>query len=99
MGPVLTDPWYVPDMQWAEGFEQEAADEIGPGHPLGGHILTLIALCMACDSAAFRVDDGSFAIIHLTWAQHPEPPPWPMTEICTGYHALEAAADQHGAGH
>jgi hypothetical protein len=65
-GPVLTDPWLAPEAAQAAALEREAATEIGPGHPLSGHALTLIAACSACDSAAFREDDGRFAIVHLT---------------------------------
>ena len=99
LGPVLTDPWFAPEAAWAAALEREATTEIGPGHPLSGHALTLIARCLACDSAAFRVDDGRFAIVHLTWTRHKEPPSWPSTEIVTGYRALEAVADRHGEDH
>lgn len=53
MGPVLTDPWFVPDAGQAEGFEQEAADEVGPGHPLSGHTLTLIACAWPATAPLF----------------------------------------------
>lgn len=99
LGPVLTDPWSVPEAARAAALEREAVAEIGPGHPLSGHALTLIAVCSACDSAAFRADDGRFAIIHLTWNRHQEPPPWPSAEIVTGYRALEVAADKHAENH
>ena len=28
-----------------------------------------------------RVDEGAVALVHLTWSQRPESPPWPMTEL------------------
>jgi hypothetical protein len=98
-GPVLTEPWRTPEPAQAAALEREAATEIGPGHPLSDHGLTVIAACSACDSAAFRTDDGRFAIVHLTWALHQEPPLWPSAEIVTGYRALEAAANQHARDH
>jgi hypothetical protein len=98
-GPVLTEPWFTPELAQAAALEWEAAIEIGPGHPLSGHALTVIAACPACDSAAFRADGGRFAIVHLTWTRHQEPPPWPTAEIVTGYRALEAAADKHAHNH
>jgi len=45
--------------------------------------------CSGCDSVIFRVDDGTFALVHLTWAQHPEPDPWPETQRLGGFIALE----------
>jgi hypothetical protein len=98
-GPVLTDPWFAPEAAQAAALEREATTEIGPGHPLSGHALTLIAACPACDSAAFRADDGRLAIVHLTWTLRQQPPPWPSAEIVTGHHALEAAADKHSDNH
>jgi hypothetical protein len=99
LGPVLTGSWYAPELADAEGLESEASREIGPGHSLRGHALTLIARCDGCDHAAFRLDDGRFAIVHLTWAGREEPPAWPSTEIFSGHRALEAAADEHSARH
>jgi hypothetical protein len=98
-GPVLTDPWFAPGAAQAAALEREAAAEIGPGHPLSGHALAVIAACSACDSAAFRADDGRLAIIHLTWTHRREPPPWPSAEVLTGHRALEAAADEHAQSH
>jgi len=43
----------------------------------------------------FTVDDGAFALVHLTWAQHPEPDPWPETQRLGGFIALESAIDNH----
>lgn len=99
LGPVLTEPWFAPEPAQAGALEREATTEIGPGHPLSGHALTVVAVCSACDSTAFRADDGRFAIVHLTWTLHREPPPWPSAEIVTGRHALEVAADQHADNH
>jgi hypothetical protein len=98
-GPVLTEPWSAPEAAQAAALEREAATEIGPGHPLSGQALTIIAACSACDSAVFRADDGRFAIVCLTWSLHQEPPPWPSAEIVTGYQALEAATDKHADNH
>ena len=98
-GPVLAEPWFAPGPARAVALQCEAAAEIGPGHPLSGHVLAVIAACSACDSAAFQADDGRLAIIHLTWAQCREPPPWPSAKVVTGYRALEAAADEHAQTH
>ncbi len=35
------------------------------------------------DDALFELLDGMavYAVVHLTWARHPEPLPWPATEL------------------
>ena len=33
----------------------------------------------SCDDVAFRVDDGTYAIAHLTWTSRQEPAPYPGT--------------------
>lgn len=91
----LPEPWLRPDPGRAAGLEREVAAEIGPGHELSGHRLTAIAKCGGCDSVAFQVDDGTFAIVHLTWGRHPEPAPWPSTQRLGGYVALETVVDAH----
>jgi hypothetical protein len=37
-----------------------------------------------CDDVLFAVEDGSgqVVIVHLTWARHPEPAPWPIAAMC-----------------
>ena len=98
-GPVLPEPWFAPGAAQAAALEREASTEIGPGHPLSGHALSVIAACPACDSAAFQVDDGTFAIVHLTWARHEEAPPWPSAETAPDDRTLEAAAGKHADDH
>jgi hypothetical protein len=92
---VLPEPWFRPESSQAAGLEREAAVEIAPGHELSGHRLTAVAACEACDSVAFRVDDGTFAVVHLTWTRHQEPAPWPSTQRLSGYIALETVIDAH----
>lgn len=91
----LPEPWSRPEPQHAAALEHEARKEIGPGHDLAGHALTAIAACSGCDHAAFRLDDGSFAIIHLTWASHQKPPPWPAAQRADEYTTLETLITEH----
>lgn len=91
----LPEPWFRPEPIQAAGLEQEATAEIGPGHELSGYRLTAIAACGGCDSVAFQVDDGTPAIVHLTWARRPEPAPWPSTQRLGGHIALETVVDGH----
>jgi hypothetical protein len=74
---------------------REAEAEIGADHELAGHALTAIVKCADCDRVIFRIDDGSFALVHLTWGKHPERDPWPATQRLGGFLALESAIDNH----
>ena len=51
--------------------------------------------CGGCDAVIFSLDDGTFAQVHLTWAHHTEPGPWPATQRFGGFLALETAIDNH----
>jgi hypothetical protein len=93
--PQPPAPWFRPGPGQAARLEQEALAEIGPGHELTGHSLTAIAACSGCDRVAVRLDDGTFAIIHLTWTSRQERHPWPATQQAGGYIALETLIDNH----
>ena len=79
--PRLPEPWHLPRPPQAAGLEHEASLEVGPGHELAGHTLTAIAKYAACDEVLFQLEDATYAVLHLTWAQHPEPSPWPSTRL------------------
>jgi hypothetical protein len=89
------EPWFRPVPQLATALVREAQAEIRSDHELAGHELTAIVKCAGCDDVIFSVDDGTFALVHLTWAKHPEPPPWPVTTLLAGFIALEIAVDNH----
>jgi hypothetical protein len=93
----LPGPWLRLEPGQGAGLEREAAIEIGPDHELSGHQLTAIARCKACDDVAFRVDDFTYAIVHLTYAHRrmPEPAPYPETQRLGGYLALKSAIEAH----
>jgi hypothetical protein len=89
-------PWLRLAPERAAQLAREAIAEIGPGHELHGHALVAVAACGSCDDVLFRVDDESWAIVHLTWtAKKPDTPPWPHAERFGGYIAMEMALDQH----
>jgi hypothetical protein len=76
-----SSPWLRLAPERAARLAREAVAEIGPGHELYGHALVAVAACGYCDDVLVRVDDGSCAIVHLTWtAKKPDTPPWPHTE-------------------
>jgi 8-oxo-dGTP pyrophosphatase MutT (NUDIX family) len=89
------EPWFRPEPQLAAALVREAREEIGADHELVGHKLTAVVKCAGCDEVIFSVDDGTFALVHLTWAQHPEPPPWPATTRLGGLIALDTVIDNH----
>jgi hypothetical protein len=89
------EPWFRPEPRQAAALAAEAQAEIGADHELAGHRLTAVVKCAGCDEVIFRVDDGTFAKVHLTWARHPEPEPWPAAQRLGGFLALETAIDNH----
>jgi hypothetical protein len=94
--PDLPEPWSRLEPGQATGLEREAAREIGPGHELSGHRLTAIARCGGCDDVAFRVDDGTFAIVHLTYTRRRRQDaadPW--TQRLGSYIELVTAIEAH----
>jgi hypothetical protein len=79
------EPWWsteCQDEQFHAGFKRELEGELSSEHPLHGIETRLIARGNA-DDALFELLDGTgrYAVVHLTWARHPEPLPWPATEL------------------
>jgi len=91
----LPEPWLRPEPQLGAALAAEARAEIGADHELAGHELAAVIKCAGCDDVIFSVDDGTFAQVHLTWAQHPEPRPWPATQRHRGLRALKRAINSH----
>jgi hypothetical protein len=89
------EPWFRPNPRLAAALVREARAEIGSDYELAWHYLTAVVKCGGCDEVIFNVDDGAFALVHLTWARHPEQPPWPATTCLGGFIALETAIDNH----
>ena len=63
----------------AEWLEKELHLELGQGHVLFDRYVAVVA--WFDDDVLCITDDPEFAyaIVHLTWNRHPEPPPWPST--------------------
>ncbi|GAA3621324.1 hypothetical protein ACG5V6_05585 [Streptomyces chitinivorans] len=77
----LPEPWLVPSGSTLLRLEQELYAELGPGHPLYGCEVRAMARCEGCDDVLFQVTDRPYrwAVVHLTWSGHREPPSWPRT--------------------
>ena len=79
------EPWWSTEKQdgkFHSQFKRELESEVCTDHPLYGIETRLIARGNG-DDALFELLDGSgrYAVVHLTWARHPEPLPWPTAEL------------------
>jgi hypothetical protein len=66
-----------------KALEAELATELSTGHPLHGQEIRVVARSEASDDIVVRVSDGNWALVHLTWRNAAETPPWPWTTIYT----------------
>jgi hypothetical protein len=85
-------PWWPlaaegPD---AAALEREMRAELGPSHPLFRVPVAAVGRHDGCDDVLFQMLDGSgrVAVVHLTWVQHQELPPWPITTFFDGLEAF-----------
>jgi hypothetical protein len=60
----------------AASFDDELLREVAPGHPLHERRCIAIAKREATDDVLFAVGAEEVAVVHLTWTQAPERPPW-----------------------
>jgi hypothetical protein len=78
-------PWRpFPDGTPDDAFVSELRSELCPEHILFGIPVVAIGTRQDCDDVLFRLLDnsGRLAVVHLTFAQHPEPNPiWPETRL------------------
>jgi hypothetical protein len=76
---------------------KELVREIAPGHVLHGRAWKIIGLGVpAGDDALLLLEDGTVALVHLTWRGAPEPPSWPMTVFVTSPIELRAELEDRG---
>jgi hypothetical protein len=78
----------------------ELYSEVGNDHVLRGIRVRPLARRQDCDDTLFELLDGSgrFAVVHLTYARHPEPDSeWPNTEIYADWSAFERERMQSDA--
>jgi hypothetical protein len=81
----------VKDAEARKRISKELRRELGRKHVLRPTIWHVAAMWQPQDDVLLALDDGRAAIVHLTFAHHPEPPPWPNTEIFPTLADLEAA--------
>jgi hypothetical protein len=80
------DPWYAITDGSNDRLVQELHRELCSDHILFGVSVRPIGRREDCDDVLFELTDGSnrVALVHLTYAQHPETNPlWPSTQLFT----------------
>ena len=83
---VLVDPWR--DLRGggtAEALERDRivrqlASEVAAEHPLHACPVEVVGVCLASDDVLLRLDEGHWALVHLTYGGR-QTPPWPATSI------------------
>ena len=95
----LPDPWVIVPSALRGALEAELKAEIAEGHEPSRLHVTAIARCGACDDVVFCVETSPiwFALVHLTWRQRREQPPWPVTTRLSL--PLSASLQAHRHGH
>ena len=65
---------YGDDFNWGilndDHFLNELNSELKPDHPLHGKVRKALARCYSQDDFLFLLDDGSYAIVHLTFSKN-----------------------------
>jgi hypothetical protein len=93
---VLVDPWVdlrgggLEEAKERERLLAELRAEVVDGHPLHGVDLVVVGRSYRQDDVLFALNDGRWAVVHLTFAR-PDRPPWPSTSFYDSVEALEAA--------
>jgi hypothetical protein len=82
---ALPKPWF-----WTEqDFEDQLKREVGSNHILYEMAATTIARRQDSDDVAFGLENGKYAVVHLTWSNHfHKDPRWPVTEIFDNWESL-----------
>ena len=90
MNIVIDEPVFIEPWQDLRGHDHDAEHqrrtmhnqlnrELSPCHPLHGHTITVIARSQQRDDIVITTAESRWAIVHLTWKQAPDTPPWPVT--------------------
>ena len=77
------------DAEQAGALAAELQREVAPGHPLYGQSWRVIARALTSDDIVVE-RGGEVAVVHLTWTQKPERPPWPVTTLIASADELES---------
>jgi hypothetical protein len=81
------------ESQQRQALHAELIAEIGAGHVLAARGVTVVARAHHRDDILAEADDGTWAIVHLTWRRATEPPPWPATRVFLSLDSAVEALD------
>lgn len=82
MSPPWPRGWFsIDDPEHRRLFAEELTREVGVGHCLKGIAAVPIARADGRDDYLFQLPDERVAEVHLTFANRPERPPWPVTAV------------------
>jgi hypothetical protein len=87
VGPMKNElkfvsPWTEPHSPDSLALELER--EVATGHVLYEKLVKALAVARGRSDVLFEIEDAEkmvYAVVHLTWTQKQEPPPWPTTTI------------------
>ena len=89
-------PWHpIQDAEAERVLAQELRAELSKRHVLHGIAVRAVGRRQDCDDVLFELLHGSgrFAVVHLTYSQHPEPDPrWPDTTVYDNWPHFEREA-------
>ena len=93
---VLPEAWQdlrgfaASDTDRRDRFTEELQRELGVDHELAAVGWRVVATAWARDDLLLALDDGSAAIVHLTFTSTPpERPPWPETVTAASRRSLD----------
>ena len=80
-----------------ERVERELRREVDKGHVLYRADVNAVAACNGHDDVLFALNDGRFALVHLSYpGSAPDRPPWPDTDIFDNWEQAAAYVEEHG---
>lgn len=80
------EPWQAVSESEATQLETELRRELAPGHAIFGRRATAVGARRDCDDVLFELlDPAQLAVVHLSYATHPDRPPWPSTELYSDF--------------
>ncbi len=86
----LDDDWRpVSSAGERDQLEAELPRELSPTHILKGLGAVPVGRRVNRDDVLFRLEDGRYAQVHLTWRHEPDPC-WPSTDIYPTFEAWKA---------
>ena len=76
------EPWRALSEPEKPRLEIELSYELALGHVLFGRRARALAVRVDCDDVLFELlAPPGLAVVHLSYAERPDRPPWPTTEL------------------